>query len=120
MHLYFDIGSGVVVHLLGFDLSFFNSLQDCIDERRGSLREWYLANDKCLLVELLNLGTHLQHATTLSVVVFRDVDAAGCREIRIELEGLVVEVGDGGVADLAEVMGQDLRRQTHGNTLSTL
>ena len=120
VHLYFDIGSGVVVHLLGFDLSFFNGLQDGIDERRGSLREWYLANDKCLLVEFLNLCTHLQNAAALAVVVFRHVDASARGEVGIQLERLATQIADGGVAEFVEVMRQNLRRQAYGDTFRTL
>jgi len=56
----------------------------------------------------------------LAVVVFADVDAACCGEVGIESEGLTVQVADGCVADLTEVMGQDLRRESYGDTLCAL
>ena len=41
-------------------------------------------------------------------------------EVGVELEGFVVEVGDGGLTQLIEVVGQDLRREAHGNALGAL
>ena len=43
----------------------------------------------------------------MAVVIFADVDAARRGEVRIEQEGLFVQIADGRVADLAEVMGED-------------
>ena len=52
--------------------------------------------------------------------IFADVDATRCGEIGEELEGLFVEVGDGCITNLTEIMGQDLRGEAHSNTFCTL
>ena len=107
MHLYLHIGSGEVFHLPRLDLAFLDGLHDGVLQGLRGLREGDLANHKCLLVDFFDLRTYLQHATALSVVVFRHVDAARCGEVGKELERLFVEIGNGGIADLAEVMGED-------------
>ena len=113
-------GGGQVFHLAGLDLAFLHSLGNRLDECLRGFGEWYLAYHKGLVVQLLYLGAYLEHAATLAVVVFRHVDAAACGEVGIKGEGLAMQVMDGGVAQLAEVMGQDFRRQTYGDALGTL
>ena len=120
MHLYLHLGGGVVVHLARLDLAFLYGLEDGLDERGGGLAVWYLADDEGLVVELLYLRPHLEHSAALAVVIAADVDAASRGEVGIELEGLAVEIGYGGVAELAEVVGKDLRRQTYGNAFASL
>ena len=41
-------------------------LGDRIDEAACSLAEWYLADNKCLVVELVYLGSYLQYASSLN------------------------------------------------------
>ena len=120
MHLYLDVGGRQVFHLAGLDLAFLYSLDDGVLQRFGGLGERYLADDECLLVYLLNLGAHLHGTSPLAVVVLADVDASAGGEVGIELEGLVVEISDGCVADLAEVMWQDLCGQSDGDALCAL
>ena len=115
-----DVCRCQVVDAAGLDLALLNGLRDTLTECGDRFRERQFADDERLLVDLLDLGAHLQHTAALTVVVFRDVDAATRLEVGVELELLVVQVADGGVADLAEVMWHDLRTKTHGNALGTL
>ena len=120
LHLYLHLGSRQVLHVACLDLALVDSFQYRVDNRLRGLRERYLADDQRLRVQLLYLGTHLQHAATLSVVVFRHVDGTSRGEVGIQVELLAVQVADGSVAQFHEVVGQDFRRQTDGNTLRTL
>ena len=120
LYLYLHLGGCQVLHVAGLDLAFVDGFQNGVNECLRGFGEGYLADDQRLGVQLLNLGTHLQHAATLSVVVFRDVDAAARGEVGIEVELLAMQVADGGIADLHKVVGQNLRRQSYGNTLGTL
>ena len=107
MHLNLHLGRCQVCHVTRFNLALLNGLGDALAECGNSFRVRQLTDDERLRIELLNLGTHLQHAAALSVVVLADVDAAARLEVRIEVELLTVQVADGSVANLTEVMGQD-------------
>ena len=120
LHLYLDLRSRQVFHVTGLDLALLDGFQNGVDDGLRRLGERNLADDQRLRVQFLYLGTHLQHTTALSVVVFRHVDAATRREVGIKMELLVVQIGNGSVAQLHEVVRQDLGRQTYGNTLGTL
>ena len=120
MHLYLNFGCRVVIYLLCLDLSLVNSLEYRVDERCGSLRVGYLAYDDGLLVELLYLGAHLNHASTLAVVVFCHVNRSACWEVGIKLEFLATQVVNGSIAYLYEVVWHYLRTQSYGNALSSL
>ena len=106
--------------MAGLDFPLFYSLEDGVDDGLGGLREGNLADDERLRIELLDFCAHLQHAASLSVVVFRDVDAAARGEVRVEVELLAVQIGNGRVADLDEVVGQDFRAQSDGDALGAL
>ena len=120
VHLNLHLGRCQVGHVARLDLAFLNSFGDALNQGVDGLREGNLANDKRLLVLFLNLRTHLQHTAALSVVIFRHVDAAARQEVGVQLERLSVQVFDGGVAQLIEVVRQNLRRQSYGNALGTL
>ena len=108
MHLNLHIGSGQILHLTGLDLALFYSLHDRILDALRGLREGNLTNNERLLVNLFDLRPHLDGTTTLAIVVFADIDATSRWEIGEELEGLLVEIGDGCIANLTEIVGQDL------------
>ena len=108
MHLYLHLCSSIVIYLTCLYLAFFDGLEDRVDESGRSLAERYLAYDKGLVVEFLYLRSHLKRASTLSVVVFSHVDTAPGGEVGEELEGTVVEIGNGGITYLAEVMRKNL------------
>ena len=120
MDLYFYLCRCKVVDALCFDFSLFNGLCDTLDKSSYGLGVRQLTDDECLLVQLLNFGTHFKHASTLTIVVFRDIDATACLEVRIEMKLLFVQVTDGSIADFAEVMGQNLRGESDSYTLCTL
>ncbi len=87
MHEDFHVGRCDIIYLSGLDLSLSTALVMEFDEASGGFAVWYLADDECLVVELVYLGSYLQYASSLTVVVFAYVDGASCREIRIELKG---------------------------------
>ena len=122
----FHTSSRQVLHLAHLDFTLLRSLQDRVDERTRMLRrtrrlaERNLRDGKRLVVALLNLRTHTHHPTTLTVVVLAHVDASTRREVRIELERLVVEIIHRSITDFIEIMRENLARKTHGNAFSTL
>ena len=117
---YLHLSRCQVVYAAGLDLTLLDGLGDAFAERAHRLRERQLAYDQRLGVQLLYLSAYLEHAATLSVVVFRHVDRAARLEVGVQLEVLAVQVADGSVAYLAEVVGQNLRRQADGYALGTL
>ena len=72
-----------VVDAFSLDLAFLDGLRDALDEGADSLRIRQFADDQRLLVDLFYLGTYLQHATTLSVVVLRDINRTTRLEVGI-------------------------------------
>ena len=104
----------------GLDLPFFDGLGDGVLQGSGRFGEGHLADDECLVVELVDLGTDAHHAAALPVVVFAHVDGAAGGEVGVEMEFLAFEVVDGGVAELVEVMGQHLAGESHSDAVGTL
>ena len=108
MHLYLDLGGGVVIHLARLYLTLLDGFQNRIDECGCGLAERNLTYYERLVVEFLNPCPHLKTASTLSVVVFTHVYTAARGEVGVKLEGAVVQIGYGCITNLAEVMRQDL------------
>ena len=109
MYLYFHLCGSVVVHLPCLDFSLFNGSQYRVDERGGGLAVGYLAYHKCLVVQFFNLGPHFQCSPSLSVVVFAHINTSSCGEVGIECEWFAMQIADGGIADIVEVVGEDFR-----------
>ena len=108
MHLNLHLCRCQVGDVASLDLALLDGLGDALDERRYRLGVGQFANHQRLLVQFFYLRTHLHHAATLSVVVFRHVDRAARLEVRIQVELLTMQIADGRVADFAEVVGQNL------------
>ncbi|CCY15563.1 unknown [Prevotella sp. CAG:755] len=100
----FDLGGRVVIDLADLDFTLLVGFQDAFDERRGRFPVGYFCDDERLVVEFLDLCTHLDVAAAHAVVVSRDIDASAGEEVGIEVEILAVEVVDGRVADFAQIM----------------
>ena len=83
MYQNLHICRGVVINLLGFDLTFVYRLQDGVNQRDGRLRERNLADDERLVVEFLNLCPNLQDASPLSVIVSGHVNASASGEVGV-------------------------------------
>ncbi len=95
MHKNLNICRSNVIYLACFYFTLFYRFGDRIDEAACSLAEWYLADNECLVVELVYLGSYLQCTTSLSIIVFTYIDGTACREVGIELEWLALEIVDG-------------------------
>ena len=120
VYLYLHLSRREVFHVAHLDLAFVYGFQNAVDERLCGLAERYFSDDERLRVKFFYLRPHLQHAATHAVVVFAHVNATARGEIGIELEGFSLQIAHGSVADLAHVVGQDLRRQTYGDAFGTL
>ena len=120
MNLYLHLGRGEVGNVLGLDLPFLDGFRDTLAQGVYGLGVGELTDDQRLVVELLDLCSHLQHTTPLTVVVFADINATACGEVGIQHEALTFQVGDSGFADFIVVMGEDLRTQSYGNTFCSL
>ena len=118
MHLNFHLSRRVVVHTFGLNLPLINGFQNAIDKRRGGFAERNFANDERLAVQLLNL--HLQHTAALPIVIFAHVDGTTCGEIGIESKRLATQIVNGGLANLSQIVGQQLAAQAHSNAFCTL
>ena len=114
------LGRSDVVHATDFYLAFFVGLEDALDERRDGLAKRNLGYDKRLAVALFDLRTHFHRSPTHTVVVARHVDGTACLEVGVQVKLFAVQVLNGGIAYLAEVVRQNLCRQAHGNSLCAL
>ena len=117
---YLHLGGSDVVHSADFYLAFFVGLEDAFDERRDGFAKRNLGDDKRLAVALFDFRTHLHRSAAHTVVVARHVDGAAGLEVGIQVKLFAVQVLDGGIAYLAEVVRQYLCRQAHGNSLCAL
>ena len=108
VYQYLYAAGGEVLHFADFDFPLLAGFHDGVAYARHGLSIRNLLDGKRLVVYLLYLGTHAHAAAALAVVVFGDVDAAARLKVGIELELLVVQVADGGVAQFVEVVRQYL------------
>ena len=120
MHLNFHFSCRVVIHALGFDFPLIYGFQDAVDKRSCSLTEWDFTDNKCLVVELFNLCSHLQHTAPLSVIIFTDINSTACREVGIKLKIFSPQVFDSCITDFIQVMRQQFAAQSDSNTLGSL
>ena len=112
MHQYLHVGSGVILHLARLDFAALYSLQYRVYEAAvalccraaGGLAIRNLSYHQRLVVQFLYLGAHLHHTAALPVVIVAHVYAAPCGEVGIEVKLLIVQVADGCVAKLVEVV----------------
>ena len=115
-------------HLLGreiLDLSYLDAplvgrLLDAFAQRIHRFAVWQFGDRNGFAVAFLHACAHFHTATAQTVVVARNVDESARLEIGIEVKGFAPQAGDGRIAQLAEVMGQDLRTQPHGNAFGSL
>src|SRR5574344_11707 len=120
MHQYLHMGSGIILHLASLNFALFHSFQYAIYQCGGSFSERNLLDNQCLIVQLFYLGTHLEYATALTVIIFTHIYTAARREVGIEVELLTVQISNGSITYLTEVMRKYLGRQSHGNSFCTL
>ena len=73
-----------------------------------------------LVVNLVDFGANLHAAAALAVVVVAHVDAAASLEVGVQMKLLTVEVTHRRVAELHEVVGQNLGAQSHRDAVGTL
>lgn len=114
------LGGRVVIDLANLYLALLGSLQYGVDERRGGLAIGNLGDGQRLVVHFVDTGTHAHRTAAFTVVVAGHVDETARLEVGVEHEVLTLEVAHGGIAQLVEVVGENLRRQTYGNTLDAL
>ena len=57
MHKNLNICRSNIIYLACLDFTLFYRFGDRVDEAASSLAEWYLADNKCLVVELVYLGS---------------------------------------------------------------
>ena len=107
MHLYLYFGRRVIVYALGFYLPLIPGFENRVDKRGGVLAERYLTNDERFVVQLLNLGAHLDRTTPLTVVISTGIDRSARGEVGIELERFAFKIVYGRLAQLAHVVGKD-------------
>ena len=120
MHLNFHLRSRVVVHFLGLNLTFIYRSQYRVDEGGGGFAKRNFLDNQRLVVQFLNLGPHFQRSAPLSVVVFLHVNAATCGKVGIQLELFTSEIMYRRLANLIQVVWQNLRTQSYGNAFRTL
>lgn len=74
MHKNLNICRSNIIYLACLDFPLFYRFGDRVDEAACSLAEWYLADNKCLVVEFVNLGSYFQCTTSLAIIVFAYID----------------------------------------------
>ena len=95
-----------VFYLLYLDFTFFACLYNRVANTgyRFPVRNFF--DSKCLIINLFNFSAYAYRTATFSVIVFRNINAAACLEIRIQFEFLFMQIVDGCIAKFIEVMGK--------------
>ena len=120
LHDDLDLFGRVVVDLADLDLALFVGLDDRLLDRLGGRGVGDLGDGQRPLVDLRDAGAHLHGAAPQAVVVAAHVGHAARREIGIQLEFAPLQMGDRRMDQLHEVVGQDLRGQSHGDAVGAL
>ena len=120
VHQYLDAARCQVLHLAYLDFALLAGLHDGVAHAGHGLAVGDFADGERLVVYLLDFRADAHRAAAFAVVVLRHVDAAARLEVGVEAEVFAVEVADGGVAQLVEVVGQDFGRQADGNAFHAL
>ena len=110
----------IVVDFSDFDFTLFECLQNRVDHHARGLAVRNFGHGQRLVVNLLDFGSHLHCASALTVVITAHIDKASRRKIGIKRELLTAQISHTSIENLIEVMRQNLRRQTYGNTLHSL
>lgn len=105
-----DLGvfSRIVFDFLDLYLAFGVGGDDRVDERAGGRAKGNLGDRQLVLASDLKLRADEDLAATQPVVVVREVGVPSRIKIWVQLERLLLEVGDGSVDDLDEIVRQHL------------
>ncbi len=104
MHQYFHTAGCQVLYLTYLDFPFFAGLYDGVAYTGHRFPVRNFLNGKCLVVYLFYFGAHAYRTATFTVVVFGYIDTASRLEVGVQLEFFVVQIADGSIAQLIEVM----------------
>ena len=116
----FGIFGGVVVNFPDFYLVLLVGFQYGVDDSAGCLSVWNLLDCQGFLINLFDAGTDEQFSTALTVVVAAHIDKTASGEVGIKLHGLVAEHCNTAVEQFVEVVRQNYRVETYGNTFDAL
>ena len=121
-HLHYNLclACRIVIDTANLNLALLVGFEDGVFDTLGSCRERYLGNCQSILIQLGNLCSHLHCATTQTIVIARYIYHTSRWEVGVELELLASQMGDRCRNKLVEVVWQNLRCKTYGNTLGTL
>ena len=109
-----------VIHLFDLDLALLVGLDDRLFDRLRCCRERNFGDHERTLIHLRYSRTHLHCATAQTIVISARIHQTSRREVGQQLKILPLQMRYAGRDELVEVMRQDLRCQTHGNTLGSL
>ena len=108
MKLNLHLRSSHVLYSANLQFAFLNSFRDRLLKRVSGLCKRNLTDDEGFIIELFNLCTHLQNATTLTIIILRYINATACWEVWIEIKLLATQVADRCITDIVEVMWKNL------------
>ena len=107
VHLYLHFGCRIVVYAFSLYLPLVHRFKNRFDKRGGVLAERYLADNKCLVVQFLNLGAHLDRTAPLSVVISAGINRTARGEVGIQPKRFAFKIMYGRLAQLAHVVRKD-------------
>ena len=113
MDQHFDLVGRVVVHVLDLDLAFVVGGDDRIDERSGGGAVRELGNRENVFgLTRCNRRPHLNFSASFAVVVISEIGGASRRKVRPDTKRFALKVIDRGPAQVVEIVGQDLGRES--------
>ena len=108
MELNLHLRSCHILYPTNLQFALLNSLGNRLLKRVSCLSKRYLTDEKRPIVEFLNLRTYFQYASSLTIIIFRNINAAPRWEVRIEMELLATQVVNGSIADVVKIMWEYL------------
>ncbi len=105
LYVDFHILRSDIVYFFYFYFPLVVRLQDRIYHAGGRPSIRNIFDYKGFIIQLRDGGTHFYRATTLTIIVFLNIDKATSLKIRIECKRFFLEIGNGSITQLVEVVG---------------
>ncbi len=108
MNFYFLRGN--ICYFLDFDLTLIIRFGDTLHQLGSRNTKRHIPYHQCFFIQLLNMSTYTNFATSFPFIIVRHINHTSCLEIGIDLKLFAFQVFDGSINQLTEIMGKNFGR----------
>ena len=96
---------GIVLNLSDLDLARIIGLYNTVHQPGSSYTIWHTPDGKGLLVHFFNMRTHFHFSAPHTLVVVGYIGHGAIGKVRIKIKLPTLQVFNGSIAELTEIMG---------------